>query len=197
MRINQSTDRARSTAARRDQIVAATITVLAERGYAATSYDAICEVAGLSSKRLISYHFSTKDELLAEVLRRVTADAAEAMRPAIEAADELPGKLAAYIRSNVEFIAARPDHVRAVQQIVFGGAQVPSEEADSALARLVALFESGQQGGVFRSFDSLLMAVTLRAAIDAVAGRLIGGADAADCARELIETFDRATRVER
>lgn len=197
MRINQSTDRTRSTAARRDQIVAATITVLAERGYAATSYDAICEAAGLSSKRLISYHFTTKEELLAEVLRRVTADAAETMRPAIEAADGLPEKLAAYIRSNVEFIAARPDRVRAVQQIVFGGAQVPSEEADSAVSRLVALFEAGQQAGVFRRFDSALMAITVRAAIDAVAGRLVGGAAPADCARELSETFDRATRVER
>src|SRR5689334_5708773 len=118
MRINQSTDRIRSTAARRDQIVAATITVLARRGYGATSYDAICEEAGLSSKRLISYHFSTKDELLAEVLRRVTADAAVRMRPAIEAATDPGGKLAAYIRSNVQFIADRPDHVRAVQQIV-------------------------------------------------------------------------------
>lgn len=197
MRINQSTDRTRSTAARRDQIVAATITVLAERGYAATSYDAICEAAGLSSKRLISYHFTTKEELLAEVLRRATADAAETMRPAIEAADGLPEKLAAYIRSNVEFIAARPDRVRAVQQIVFGGAQVPSEEADSAVSRLVALFEAGQQAGVFRRFDSALMAITVRAAIDAVAGRLVGGAAPADCARELSETFDRATRVER
>jgi hypothetical protein len=62
---------------------------------------------------------------------------------------------------------------------------------------LVALFEAGQQAGVFRRFDSALMAVILRAAIDAVAGRLVGGAGPADCARELIETFDRATRVER
>ncbi|MGW6281439.1 TetR/AcrR family transcriptional regulator [Kribbella sp. NPDC055071] len=196
MRIKQSSDRAGSTAARRDQIVAATITVLAERGYAATSYDAICAVAGLSSKRLISYHFTTKDELLAEVLRRVTSDAAEVMRPAIDQADTPAGKLAAYIRSNVEFIVARPDHVRAVQQIVFGGAQVPAEEADGAIARLVALFEAGQQTGVFRRFDALLMAVTLRAAIDAVAGRLIAGADPETCAAELVETFDRATRVE-
>src|SRR3954471_687454 len=111
MRITQ----AGSTAARRDQIVAATIGVLAERGYAATSYDAICVAAGLSSKRLISYHFTSKDELLAEVLHRVTTDAGEYMRPAIGAAAGPAAKLAAYIRSNVEFIAAKPDHVRAVQ----------------------------------------------------------------------------------
>ncbi|MEU4192851.1 helix-turn-helix domain-containing protein [Kribbella sp. NPDC026611] len=198
MRITQqASDRAGSTAARRDQIVAATIAVLAERGYAATSYDAICAAAGLSSKRLISYHFKTKDELLAEVLRRVTTDAAEVMRPAIEAANGADEKLAAYIRSNLEFIAAQPDHVRAVQQIVSGGAPVPAEEADGALARLVALFDHGQRTGVFRKFDTVLMAVTLRAAIDAAAGRLVAGADAAHCAEELTEIFHRATRVQR
>ncbi|NUR96802.1 MAG: TetR family transcriptional regulator, partial [Kribbellaceae bacterium] len=154
MRIKDGTDRSRSTAARRDQIVAATITVLARRGYGATSYDAICEEAGLSSKRLISYHFSTKDELLAEVLRRVTADAAARMRPAIEAAADPAGKLAAYIRSNIQFIADRPDHVRAVQQIVY--AAVPTEEADAAVARLAVLFEEGQRTGAFREFDATL-----------------------------------------
>lgn len=191
MRINQG------TVARRDQIVAATIGVLAERGYGGTSYDAICAAAGLSSKRLISYHFTTKDDLLAEVLRRVTADAAERMRPAIEAAPGPDGKLAAYIRSNVEFIAERPEHVRAVQQIVFGGAPVPAEEADAAAARLAALFEEGQRAGVFRSFDTLLMAHTVRAAIDALAGRLVAGADATHSAEELTELFHQATRSHR
>jgi len=194
MRIKEGLDRSGSTAARRDQIVAATIAVLAERGFAATSYDAICAAAGLSSKRLISYHFKTKDELLAEVLHRVTADAAELMRPAIEAADGPAAKLAAYIRSNVDFISTRPDHVRAVQQIAFGSTDVPSEESDGAVSRLVTLFDEGRRTGAFRAFDSLLMAVTLRAAIDAVAGRVIAGADPALCAEELVETFDRATR---
>ncbi|WP_405058590.1 TetR/AcrR family transcriptional regulator [Kribbella sp. NBC_01505] len=187
-------DRAGSTAARRDQIVAATIAVLADRGFAATTYDAICAEAGLSSKRLISYHFKTKDELLAEVLHRVTADATVLMRPAIDNADGPGGKLAAYIRSNVAFVAARPNHVRAVQQIVVGAAEVPSEEADGAVTRLVALFDDGQRTGAFRKFDTLLMAVTLRAALDAAAGRVIAGADPATCAQELAEIFDRATR---
>lgn len=196
MRINQAGDRAGSTAARRDQIVEATIAVLAERGYAAASYDAICEVAGLSSKRLISYHFKTKDELLAEVLHRVTTDAAAFMRPTLDAAEGPAAKLAAYIRSNVEFIATRPDHVRAVQQIVFGQVPVPSEEADGAIARLAGLFVEGQRSGEFRTFDAPLMAVTLRAAIDVVAGRLVGGADPKLCADELTEIFHRATRAE-
>jgi AcrR family transcriptional regulator len=196
MRINQAGDRAGSTAARRDQIVGATIGVLAERGYTAASYDAICAAAGLSSKRLISYHFTSKDELLAEVLHRVTTDAGEYMGPIIEAADGPAAKLAAYLRANIEFIAAKPDHVRAVQQIVLSQAPVPEEEADGAIARLIGLFDLGQRSGDFRTFDSALMAATLRAAIDAAANRLVGGADAGHCADELIEIFHRATRAE-
>jgi AcrR family transcriptional regulator len=196
MRITEAGDRASSTAARRDQIVAATIAVLAERGYTATSYDAICEVAGLSSKRLISYHFKSKDELLAEVLRRVTADAGVFMRPMLEAADGPAELLAAYIRSNVAFMAEQPDHVRAVQHIAAGTGPIPQEEAMAALARLIGLFDAGQQAGAFRSFDSTLMAVTLRAAIDSIADRLINGADPLHCAEELTETFLRATRLE-
>jgi hypothetical protein len=42
----------------------------------------------------------------------------------------------------------------------------------------------------------VLMAVSLRAAIDASAGRIVGGTDPAACARELIEIFHRATRAE-
>ncbi|GAA3575890.1 TetR/AcrR family transcriptional regulator [Kribbella ginsengisoli] len=193
MRIN---GRAGSTAARREQIVGATIGVLAERGYAGTSFDAICEAAGLSSKRLISYHFQTKEELLAEVLRQVTEDAAAFMRPTLDAATGPAELLAAYITSNIGFIAAQADHVRAVQQIVFGAGPMPSEESDGAVVRLVALFDEGQRAGAFRTFDSLLMAVTLRGAIDVAAGRLVAGADPKAYARELTEIFDRATRAE-
>ncbi|MGW1696776.1 helix-turn-helix domain-containing protein, partial [Streptomyces sp. NPDC002399] len=55
------TTRQAATAARKDQIIRAAIALLAERGYQATTFEAICDKAGLSSKRLITYHFSSKD----------------------------------------------------------------------------------------------------------------------------------------
>jgi AcrR family transcriptional regulator len=189
-------DRARATEARKAQIATATIAVLAERGYGGTTFEAICEHAGLSSKRLISYHFATKDELFATVLRTVVLDAAAYMRPWLDAAQGARESLAAYIRANVAFIAAHPAHVRAVQQIVFNTPSVPSEEGDAAISRLAALFVDGQRTGSFRTFHSVLMASTLRAALDAAADRLINGLDPHLCADELAETFDRATRAD-
>ncbi|SNS48925.1 transcriptional regulator, TetR family [Streptosporangium subroseum] len=190
----QPGDRAQATQARREQIAQATIEVLAERGYAATTFEAICEHAGLSSKRLISYHFATKEDLLAAVLGKVIADSAAYMRPRIHATNNPGDQLAAYIRANVEFIAAHPAHVRAVQQIVSNAKAVPGEHQNTALALLAALFANGQHTGVFRPFHPELMASTVRAAIDAVADRLLAGLDPVLCADELVTTFTHATR---
>ncbi|MER6950668.1 helix-turn-helix domain-containing protein [Nonomuraea sp. NPDC000554] len=183
-----------ATEARKAQIAAATIAVLADRGYAATTFEAICEQAGLSSKRLITYHFSSKDELFAAVVRQVVTDAAAFMRPALDAAEGARAQLEAYIRANVAFIAAHPDHVRAVQQIAFNTTPVGQDESEAAVDRLARLFDDGRRTGSFRRFDSRMMASTLRAALDAAADRLVDGVDPQLCADELAETFDRATR---
>jgi AcrR family transcriptional regulator len=188
-------DRARATQARREQIVQATIDVLAERGYAGTTFDAICAHAGLSSKRLISYHFATKDDLLADVLTTVLTDAATYMRPHILATHDPRERLAAYIRANVAFIAAHPAHVRAVQQIAFNTPTVPQHPQDTALALLAELFQDGTRTGAFRPFDPQIMAVTVRATIDAVADHILGGLDPARAAEELVSTFHLATRA--
>ncbi|MEV4392777.1 TetR family transcriptional regulator [Nonomuraea sp. NPDC049607] len=191
--MESSGTRQAATEARKAQIASAAIAVLAERGYAETTFEAICGHAGLSSKRLISYHFSTKEQLFEAVVRQVVTDAAAFMRPAIEAASGARARLEAFIRANIAFIAAHPAHVRAVQQIAFGRAHVGDGEQDAAVARLAALFEDGQSTGAFRAFDSVLMATSLRACIDAVADRVAGGLDPGHCADELVDLFDRAT----
>ncbi|NUR88911.1 MAG: TetR family transcriptional regulator [Nonomuraea sp.] len=187
--------RQEATEARRAQIMRATIDVLAERGYAATTFEAICERAGLSSKRLITYHFSSKDELMAAIAGQVIADAAAFMRPALDAAAGARGLVGAYIRANVAFIAAHPTHIRALNQVVFHGVPGWDGEHDAAVDRIAALFADGQRAGVFREFEPRLMATALRAAIDASATPLMDGLDPVRCGDELAETFDRATRA--
>lgn len=181
--------------ARKAQIASATIEVLAERGYAETTFEAICDHAGLSSKRLISYHFAGKDQLLEAVVRQVVADAAAFMRPALDAASGASAQLEAFIRANIAFVAAHPRHVRAVQQIAANRTPVGGGERDAAIARLVTLFEDGQRTGAFGAFDPVLMSAALRASIDAMAERVIDGLDPGRCADELVALFDRATRA--
>ncbi len=69
----------------------------------------------------------------------------------------------------MEFIAANPAHVRAVQQIAFNAPPPSTGSEDRALDLLAELFEQGAKAGEFRAFDPKLMATTLRATIDAVA----------------------------
>ncbi|NUO99128.1 MAG: TetR family transcriptional regulator [Nonomuraea sp.] len=183
--------------ARKAQIASATIEVLARRGYAETTFDAICDHAGLSSKRLISYHFASKDQLFEAVVHQVVADAAAFMRPALDAASGAAAQLEAFIRANIAFVAAHPLHVRAVQQIAANRVPVGGPERDAAIARLVTLFEDGQRTGAFRAFDPVLMSTALRASIDAMAERVTDGLDPGHCADELAGLFDRATRAGR
>jgi AcrR family transcriptional regulator len=189
--------REESAAARRRQILAATIEELAERGYAGTSFDGIVKRAGLSSKRMITYHFDTKDLLYAAVVAEVAQVAAGFMSPLIGREPTVREKLRTYVVSNIRFIAEFPEHVRAVREIAFHS---PADDAvsgltDPALARLVAGFEEGQANGELRTFDPVVMAVTVRAAIDAATEQLRTGTDPARYATELAEMIDRATRA--
>src|SRR4051812_49545910 len=59
---------------RRDQIIAATIEVLAGQGSANASFTRIAEQAGLSSPGLISYHFKTKEELWRQTVATISAE---------------------------------------------------------------------------------------------------------------------------
>ncbi|MEV0202633.1 hypothetical protein [Nonomuraea sp. NPDC050691] len=111
----------------------------------------------------------------------------------LHGADPAGAQLEAFIRANIAFIAAHPEHVRAVQQIAYNHGPVGGQEQDAAIGRLVTLFADGRTGA-FRAFGNELMSVALRSAIDAMADRLLRGHDPDRCADELVQIFDRATR---
>src|SRR5215475_8406714 len=81
--------------ARRAQIIAATIDLLAAEGITGASFGRIVKAANLSSTRLISYHFASKEALLQAVFGAVVAEAAARMRPALDAQPTAVGKLEA------------------------------------------------------------------------------------------------------
>ncbi|MGW4774695.1 TetR/AcrR family transcriptional regulator [Nocardia sp. NPDC004278] len=188
------TTRQAATAARRQQITHTAIALLGELGYQATTFEAICGRAGLSSKRLITYHFSSKDELFAAVADQIVADAEAHMRPTLEAATGARELLATVIRANVAFIAGHLPQVRALQQILLNGSHgVWERHHIESLNRLARLFAEGQRTGAFRPFDPQVMAAALRASIDSVVPLLSAGLDPDLCGNELVELFDRST----
>ncbi len=188
------TTRQAATAARRQQITRTAIALLGELGYQATTFDAIRTRAGLSSKRLITYYFSSKDELLAAVADQIVADSEAHMQTALATTTGARELLATVIRTNVGFIAAHLPQVRALQQILLnGGHGVWERHHVESLNRLARLFAEGQRTGAFRPFDPRVMAAALRASIDSVLPLLSDGLDPDLCGNELVELFDRAT----
>jgi TetR/AcrR family fatty acid metabolism transcriptional regulator len=189
---------------RRAQIVAAAIETIAELGYGQASFARIAERAGLSSTRLISYHFDGKAELIEQVVTEVYTAAGASMAPAVAAASTATEQLRAYLRSSVEFMRTHPLHLVAISEILRnhrdpdGALHFFGETGgeDAVLAPVRDMLTAGQQAGEFRAFSVPHMAWTLRAAIDDVGFRFAAdpGLDLDRCAAELTDLFAAATR---
>ncbi|NGZ99760.1 TetR family transcriptional regulator [Nocardioides sp. W3-2-3] len=169
--------------------------VLAEQGFAATSFARICETAGYSSTRMISYHFREKAALMQAVVERVVSDAAAVMVPAMEAEETWRAKLAAYVGSNLRFLA---DHRLAARAVIEVIANAPRAEnglrEDTSALLLSVLLTHGQEAGEMGTFDPLVVARAIRATIDAFATSMPTSTEAADAAiTEIVALFDRAT----
>jgi AcrR family transcriptional regulator len=194
MRVNDTV----TASARRAQIITAAIDTIAELGYGNASFARIAKRAGISSTRLISYHFDDKAELVRAVVGAVLTEAADYMGKRLRVVEGRQQLLAVYIESNLEFIAEHPTAIRAVIEIAAnaraedGTPLVRPADADDPVTRLVAMFREGQAAGDFRAFDATVMAVTIRAAIDAAAA--VPDLDPYAYATELIALFNLATR---
>lgn len=161
--------------ARRAQIIACAIDVLAELGYSQTSFARIAERAGIS-KSVISYHFASKDELLAQVVQSVYADGARYMIPRLEAQHSARAALGAYLRSNLEFIRDHRKDIDAVTEIFLNARKSDGSRrfaggpdgASSAVNALQEILRRGQDEGAFAEFDARTMAWAIRNLVDGV-----------------------------
>src|SRR5215813_13355125 len=188
--------------ARRAQIVSSAIDTIAELGYGQASLARIAETAG-TSKGVIVYHFGGKDQLIRELVAEVVARGVAYMEPRIEAEPTGAGKLRAYIESNLAFMRENRDHMVAIVEIVLSARAADGsrlydfsvqDEGVAALQQLLAYF---QGTGEFRTgFDPHVMAMAIRAAINAVPAQLARdpALDVGHHAREIADMFDIATR---
>jgi TetR/AcrR family transcriptional regulator, fatty acid metabolism regulator protein len=198
----QKTGRTFIETARRAQIVAAAIDTIAELGYGQASLARIAETAG-TSKGVIIYHFGSKDDLIREIVTELSAKGRAYMGPRLEAEPTGAGMLRAYIQSNMAFIRENRNHVLAIVEIVFNGRGADGRplydpairlEGAEALRQLLAYF---QGTGEFRAdFDPDVMAMAIRAALDAVPPRLARDPqlDIGRYGRELADLFGAAVR---
>jgi AcrR family transcriptional regulator len=191
--------------ARRKQFVAAAIDTIAEVGYARASLARIAARAGISPG-LISYHFAGKDDLIEQVVHDVQAEGVAYMQPRIRAETTGSGMLRAYIESNLAFMRDHRNHMAAVLEIARNGITADGQRrfyhdgeagrAERLLGEFLARFQAA--GQLRPDFDPTVMAVTIRAAIDAVPPRLVSepDLDIDRYAAEIATAFHLATRTE-
>jgi AcrR family transcriptional regulator len=190
-------------AARRAQLIECAIETMATLGYAQASLAQVAKRANIS-KSVITYYFTSKEELIEQVVTEIYTAAVQAVTPQIAAQPTARLRLQAYIRSAVDYIGTHRMRMVALLEIVLnfrtadGKLRYSGTTQEWILTALEALLRQGQEEGDFRAFDLRVMAVTIRRAIDAVAPLLAAhpNLDTDSYARELVTLFDRATRKE-
>lgn len=185
--------RHRHTSSRRAQIIAATIDTVAELGYARTTFARIAERGGLSSTRLISYHFASKEDLMRAVIGDVyrsindhlitRMEVDPATRPIVppDGSDRLPlpqsaaAELSAYITGVISYIAENRTRLQALQSIFAAVHDQPQNPAvaqvdpvGGVMTYLISVLERGQVNGDFRTFDPQVVAAMIQRPLESL-----------------------------
>lgn len=182
-----------ATGARRAQIIDATIETVAELGFARTTFARIADRGGLSSTRLISYHFAGKADLMQAVIGDVyrsinefligRMEAEPATRP-IQQPPDLPAQpppesasaeVSAYITGVVRYLDGHRTRMRAFQSIVAAlhdeaknPAVVQADPHGAVMSYVQDILRRGQHSGEFRAFDPLVVATMIQRPLEAL-----------------------------
>jgi len=110
---NANAPRKLSRAARREQLIEATILVLARNGYARATLSDVARTAGLSHG-LVNFHFQSKELLLAETLTYLSDEYRESWTQALAAAGPDPAhQLDALLRADFSPLMFTPARLAA------------------------------------------------------------------------------------
>ena len=187
--------------ARRAQIVESAIDTIAELGYAKASFARIAERAGLSSTRLISYHFAEKDDLIQEVLSTVVGRFIANVGPRVDVETTPSAMLRTALEANVDFVRSHGRDVVTLQEIqrnyrTADGRPVMAQRAEEDLKVIEEWLRQGQRQGEFRRFNTQAMALFILSLRNGVIQRyhVKPDLDLDTIARELTTLVDLATR---
>lgn len=185
--------------ARRTQIMACAVQVLAELGFGGATLAEIARRAGVA-KGVVSYYFAGKDDLLMQVLLDVYGRAGAAIAQRVEEQSEPAAKIRAYVEANMQFLAQHPADIRAVVEIAAsarrpdGSLRFAPQGEDPVLSDLERLLRAGQRTASSDQFDARSLAILIRGAIDTASGRVATDPafDLSAYTRELVRVIELA-----
>ncbi|WP_236796198.1 TetR/AcrR family transcriptional regulator [Amycolatopsis sp. GM8] len=188
-------------AARRAQLISVTIAAIAELGYRRTTFARIKERAGLSSTRIIGYHFGTKAGLMQAVVTTVLGMKEKFLQERAGGTADRGEMLRAQIETEVAFLRDCPECVKVLREVAAnaddpdGWSVAGPMLKDLQAGQIERLLRQGQRERAFGKFAPEVMARTIVHAIDGAAEAFAAdpSLDLDAYASELVETFTRAT----
>lgn len=187
-------------ATRRAQLISVTIATIAELGYRKTTFARIKERAGLSSTRIIGYHFGTKAGLLQAVVTTVLGIKEKFLADRAAGTADRGELLRAHIETEVAFLRDCPECVKVLREVAAnaddpdGWSVAGPMLKDFQAGQFERLLRQGQRERAFGKFDPVVMARTIMHAIDGAAEAYAAdpSLDLDAYASELVQTFTRA-----
>ncbi|MFE6969453.1 TetR/AcrR family transcriptional regulator [Isoptericola sp. NPDC057653] len=169
---------------RRDQLMAATVRVLADRGFRAATAGEIARVAGVS-KGLLWHYFTDLDDLFATTTRYALTSLTSAAATMLDLDAPAPTVIRSAIHATTELRLTHEAERRAIQEIVLNLRTATGEPAigpgylEDMLAAQEAIFRRGQSEGDFRGdLDPRVLAVTYQGMVDGMLDYLDAHPDA-------------------
>jgi TetR/AcrR family transcriptional regulator, fatty acid metabolism regulator protein len=185
---------------RRDQLVDCAIDALAELGFQGTSVAEVARRAGVS-KGVVTYHFPAKDDLVFAAVAEIFDSVKEFLETRLGGTS--PERFVGdYISAWVAYYRSQTRYMLAIREIWGnfrdgGGHQHFGPQAVAGeLAIVEQVLEYGQADGSLGEFDPRVMAVTIKAALDALLNQLAADPelDLDAYGAELVRLFNLATR---
>jgi AcrR family transcriptional regulator len=173
-------------AASRERLLAAAIELIAERGFAASSVDALCRRAGVV-KTALYWHFGSKEGLLAAAVERVAGTWIDEIHEAASRGGDPLERLDLALTGMRRLVEERPEILRLLVAV----ASERAEHDPATQARLRAVFERAQ-GAIVAGMDEALgvhlgdadlVAETLLALVQAASFRRLLRPEATDLDR--------------
>jgi AcrR family transcriptional regulator len=185
---------------RREQLIDCAIDAVVELGFQGTSVGQVAQRAAVS-KGVVTYHFAAKDDLIFAVVARIFDSVTEALE--IQLRRTSPETFVAdYIQAWVEYYRTQPRYMLAIREIWSnfrderGDQHFGPQAVEGELGVVQHVLEYGQEHGILGAFDVRVMALSIKATLDALLNQLAANPelDLAAYGAELVTLFERATR---
>ena len=187
---------------RREQLLGCAIDAIVDLGFQGMSVGEVARRAGVS-KGVVTYHFAAKDDLIYELVAEIFDSITEYLESRV--GRTTPETFVAdYISAWVAYYRTHTRYMLAIGEIWSnfrderGHRRLGDQAVTGELTEVQRALELGQADGSRGQFSARVMAVTMKAALDALLGQLADDPelDLEAYGEELVALFERATRAD-